>query len=43
LAKDIKTRVRFLKGTSEQYAALTPDEYTFYFTTDNEKFYLGDV
>lgn len=43
MAKDIKTKVRFLKGTSEQYQALIPDEYTFYFTTDDEKFYLGDI
>ena len=43
LANSNKHKVKFLKGTSEQYEALQPDEYTFYFTTDDEKFYLGDI
>ena len=36
-------KVKFRKGTWEQYASITPNEYTFYFITDLDKIYLGTV
>ena len=42
MAKE-KYPVKFFKGTSEQYSSITPDAYTFYFLTDVDKIYLGDV
>lgn len=36
-----KIKVKFLKGTSQQYNAITPDELTFYYLTDLKRFYLG--
>ena len=34
-------KVRFLAGTSDVYNSITPDPYSFYFTTDDHKVYLG--
>ena len=36
-------KVRFRKGTWDQYSSITPNDYTFYFITDLDKIYLGDV
>ena len=41
--KDSEFAVKFFKGTSEQYNSITPNPYTFYFITDEDKVYLGDV
>ena len=38
-----KYPVKFFKGTLQQYNSITPDDYTFYFLTDVDKIYLGDV
>lgn len=38
-----KNLVKFFKGTSEQYNSITPDTYTFYFLTDVNKIYIGDI
>lgn len=38
-----KYPVKFFKGTLQQYNSITPDDYTFYFITDVDKIYLGDV
>ena len=38
-----KYPVRFFKGTLQQYNSITPNDYTFYFVTDVDKIYLGDV
>lgn len=38
-----KYPVRFFKGTLQQYNSITPNDYTFYFITDVDKIYLGDV
>lgn len=38
-----KYPVKFFKGTLQQYESITPDDYTFYFLTDVDKIYLGDV
>jgi len=35
--------VKFFKGTSEQYNSIIPNMYTFYFLTDVDKVYLGDI
>lgn len=35
--------VKFLKGTAAAYQALTPDANTFYYTTDDNQFYLGSI
>lgn len=35
--------VKFLKGLAAQYAAATKDAYTFYYTTDDNKVYLGEI
>ena len=35
--------VKFLKGTAAAYAALTKDANTFYYTTDDNQFYLGSI
>ena len=43
MAKKDKYLVKFFKGTSQQYHSITPDAYTFYFLTDVDKIYLGDV
>ena len=34
-------KVNFLRGTSTEYATSTKDNDTFYYTTDDEKLYLG--
>lgn len=34
-------RVTFLKGTSTNYASLTPSVDVFYFTTDTNELYIG--
>lgn len=38
-----KILVKFFKGTLQQYNSITPNDYTFYFLTDVDKIYLGDV
>ena len=38
-----KIPVKFFKGTSQQYNSITPNPYTFYFITDSDKIYLGQV
>lgn len=38
-----KYPVKFFKGTLQQYNSITPNDYTFYFVTDVDKIYLGDV
>ena len=35
-------KVKFLRGTSSEYAAVEKDSDTIYFTTDNGKLYIGD-
>ena len=35
-------KVNFLRGTSAEYEASTKDNDTFYYTTDDEKLYLGN-
>lgn len=35
-------KVKFLRGTAAEYAVSTKDNDTFYYTTDDEKLYLGD-
>ena len=35
-------KVNFLRGTSAEYEATTKDNDTFYYTTDDEKLYLGE-
>lgn len=35
--------VIFLQGTAAQYEAATKNQNTFYYTTDDKQFYLGDV
>lgn len=37
----MNNKVNFLRGTSTEYAASTKDNDTFYYTTDDEKLYLG--
>lgn len=41
--KDSQFAVKFFKGTAEQYASIIPNMYTFYFITDENKVYLGDI
>ena len=41
--KDSQFAVKFFKGTSEQYESIIPNMYTFYFITDTDKVYLGDI
>lgn len=36
-----ENKVRFLRGTAAEYANAVKDEDTFYYTTDDEKFYVG--
>ena len=38
----MNNKVNFLRGTSTEYAASTKDNDTFYYTTDDEKLYLGN-
>ena len=35
-------KVKFLRGTSDEYAAAEKDSDTIYFTTDDGKLYIGD-
>ena len=35
-------QIKFLRGTSVEYQSVTKDNDTFYYTTDDNKFYLGD-
>ena len=37
----MNNKVKFLRGTSAEYAGAVKDEDTFYYTTDDEKFYIG--
>ena len=37
----MNNKVNFLRGTSTEYATSTKDNDTFYYTTDDEKLYLG--
>ena len=36
-----ENKVRFLRGTAAEYAGAVKDDDTFYYTTDDEKFYVG--
>ena len=36
-----KHKVQFFRGTQEQYNAITPSQYTFYFLTDTKRCFLG--
>ena len=38
----MNNKVNFLRGTATEYATSTKDNDTFYYTTDDEKLYLGD-
>ena len=38
----MNNKVNFLRGTSAEYATVTKDNDTFYYTTDNGKLYLGN-
>ena len=35
-------KVKFLRGTSDEYAVAEKDSDTIYFTTDDGKLYIGD-
>ena len=35
-------KVKFLRGTSDEYTAAEKDSNTIYFTTDDGKLYIGD-
>lgn len=37
-----ENKVRFLRGTATEYANAVKDDDTFYYTTDDGKFYVGD-
>lgn len=37
-----ENKVRFLRGTAAEYANAVKDDDTFYYTTDDEKFYVGN-
>lgn len=39
----MNNKVNFLRGTSTEYATSTKDNDTFYYTTDDEKLYLGET
>lgn len=41
--KTVQYPVKFFKGTLQQYNSITPSDFTFYFLTDVDKIYLGDV
>lgn len=36
-------KVKFQQGTQQQYKAITPDNYTFYYVTDINALYLGST
>lgn len=36
-------KVKFLRGSREQFDALTKNSNTFYYCEDTKEFYLGDV
>ena len=38
----MNNKVNFLRGTSTEYEVATKDNDTFYYTTDDEKLYLGN-
>ena len=38
----MNNKVKFLRGTSDEYAVAEKDNDTIYFTTDNGKLYIGD-
>lgn len=38
----MNNKVNFLRGTATEYEAATKDNDTFYYTTDDEKLYLGE-
>ena len=38
----MNNKVKFLRGTATEYEASTKDSDTFYYTTDDEKLYLGN-
>lgn len=35
-------KIKFLRGTADEYAAAEKDNDTFYYTTDNGKLYIGN-
>ena len=35
-------KVKFLRGTSAEYASVVKDKDIIYFTTDDNKLYIGD-
>lgn len=37
----MNNKVKFLRGTAAEYAGAVKDDDTFYYTTDDEKFYVG--
>ena len=38
-----KVKVRFLQGTKAAYDASSKDPNTFYYTVDDQNFYLGTI
>ena len=38
----MNNKVKFLRGTSNEYAVAEKDSDTIYFTTDDGKLYIGD-
>lgn len=39
----MKFKVQFFKCTKEQYQAIVPDNYSFYFLLDTQQVFLGDI
>lgn len=40
---NMKFKVQFFKGTKAQYDSISPDRYTFYFISDTNQVFLGDI
>ena len=38
----MNNKVKFLRGTSDEYAVAEKDSDTIYFTTDDGRLYIGD-
>ena len=38
----MNNKIKFLRGTSSEYAAVEKDNDTIYFTTDNSNLYIGN-
>ena len=38
----MNNKVKFLRGTSDEYVAAVKDDSTFYFTTDDKILHIGD-